>query len=90
MRYIIAIVLTALLVLLQAKLWWGDESSVVAVQSLNAQLDELKTANEHMRANNEQLQAEIRDLREGTEILEDQARSELGMIKPNEVLILLR
>ena len=36
---------------------------------------------------NEQLRAEIRDLREGTEIIEERARRELGMVKPDEILV---
>lgn len=60
------------------------------VETLQGKLKEIQTSNAQMRAANAQLKAELLDLREGTEILEEQARSELGMVKPNEVLIQLR
>ena len=39
------------------------------------------------RARNEQLQAEVSDLKEGLEMVEEKARLELGMVKPDEILV---
>jgi cell division protein FtsB len=48
---------------------------------------EQKQKNEAARLRNDQLAAEVTDLRQGLEMVEEKARSELGMIKPDEILI---
>ena len=58
-------------------------------KELQSKLSEQKTANEAARLRNEQLDAEVRDLKEGLEMVEEKARSELGMLKPNEILVQL-
>jgi cell division protein FtsB len=78
--------LLALLALVQAQLWFGDGGKPHAM-NLELQLNRQQAANDAARARNTRLQAEVRDLREGLEMVEDKARSELGMIKPDEVLI---
>ncbi|WP_377155920.1 septum formation initiator family protein [Roseateles sp. UC29_93] len=57
---------------------------------LRAELREQDEANEKARARNTQLQAELLDLREGLEMVEEKARMELGMVKPDEVFVPLR
>ncbi|MFO1340774.1 MAG: septum formation initiator family protein [Burkholderiaceae bacterium] len=47
------------------------------------------TANAQARARNEQLAAEVADLREGTEMVEEKARRELGMVRPDELLVVV-
>ena len=50
-------------------------------------LREQQTANDAARTRNAQLQAEVSDLKEGLEMVEEKARAELGMVKPNEILV---
>ncbi len=85
----LAIVLTAFLVAIQAQLWFGKGGLARGVQ-LRAELREQEEANEKARARNAQLQAELLDLREGLEMVEEKARLELGMVKPDEVFVPLR
>ena len=78
--------LAALLVLVQADLWFG-KGGIPRNLQLNAQLDRQRALNDAARARNEQLAAEVRDLREGLEMVEEKARSDLGMVKPDEILV---
>jgi cell division protein FtsB len=84
-RFIPAI-LIALLVLFHAQLWIG-RGSIPSVQDLQQRLDELVANNAQAQAGNDQLSAEVRDLKEGLEMVEEKARSELGMVKPNEIFV---
>ncbi|UUZ63972.1 septum formation initiator family protein [Polaromonas sp. P1-6] len=84
-RFIPAI-LIALLVLFHAQLWIG-RGSISSVQDLQQRLDELVANNTQAQAGNDQLSAEVRDLKEGLEMVEEKARSELGMVKPNEIFV---
>jgi cell division protein FtsB len=54
---------------------------------LEAELVAQREANERARAANDRLAAEVIDLKEGREMVEEKARRELGMIKPDEILI---
>ncbi len=78
--------LIALLAILHAQLWYG-RGSIPNVASMIQQLAEQKERNQRARAANERLAAEVRDLREGMEMVEEKARFELGMVKPNEILV---
>ena len=79
-------VLIALLLVVHAQLWFG-RGSVVNVTGLQQKLDAQKAANAQARQRNERLASEVRDLKEGLEMVEEKARSELGMVKPNEILV---
>ncbi|KDB50642.1 septum formation initiator [Sphaerotilus natans subsp. natans DSM 6575] len=83
---IVTVTLVALLGLTQAGLWFG-EHGMPRVDELSALVAERQARNAEARVRNEQLRAEIRDLREGTEIIEERARRELGMVKPDEILV---
>ena len=83
---IVPALLIVLLVTLQAQLWFG-RGSVFHVNQLQTKLQELNTKNKSAQQGNEQLASEVRDLREGLEMIEGIARKELGMIKPNEILV---
>lgn len=87
MRYI-SIALVALLALVHAELWFG-KGGVPRMMELRARLAEQQAANQTARARNAQLVAEVRDLKEGLEMIEEKARFDLGMIKPDEILIQL-
>ena len=85
MRWL-SIVLAALVVLVQVDLWFS-KNGVLHTRGLQQQLDAAQARNEEARARNERVQAEVRDLREGLEMVEDKARGELGMIKRDEIYI---
>lgn len=78
--------LIALLVILHGQLWFG-RGSVPNVSRLQGQLAEQKQKNTRAALANERLTAEIHDLREGLEIVEEKARSELGMVRANEIYV---
>jgi cell division protein FtsB len=79
-------ILLALLVVFQGQLWLG-KGSITSVAELERKLQEQKTANDKARLVNEQLSAEINDLKEGLNMVEERARNELGMVKPNEIYV---
>ena len=83
---IVPAALIALLVILHGQLWFG-RGSVPNVSSLVRQLDEQRLKNTNAARFNERLTAEITDLREGLEIVEERARAELGMVKANEIYV---
>lgn len=75
-----------LLSLVHAELWFGD-SGVPRVFDLQRKLQVQDEANAQARLRNERLAAEVRDLRDGLEMVEEKARGELGMLKPDEILV---
>ena len=79
-------VLVALLALFHAQLWMG-RGSIPNVREMQQQLDTLRAKNALAQASNDQLAAEVKDLREGMEMVEEKARGELGMVKPNEMFV---
>ena len=78
--------LIALLVIFQAQLWLG-RGSIPNVRQMEQQLSEQLERNQQAKVRNSQLEAEVRDLKEGLEIVEEKARTELGMVKPNEIFV---
>ena len=87
MRWITALLL-ALLGLVQAGLWFGD-GGWPHVHKLGNQLAAQQRHNAAQRQGNERLLAEVDDLRQGLEMVEDRARSELGMVRPDELLVVI-
>ena len=83
---IVPLALIALLVILHGQLWYG-RGSVPDVSSLTQQLTDKQALNERARQGNERLQAEVQDLREGMDMVEEKARFERGMVRPNEILV---
>lgn len=82
----VAALLVGLLAVVQGQLWLG-RGSVVDVAQMEHRLKEQQAKNALAQQSNEQLASEVRDLQEGLEIVEEKARGELGMVKPNEILI---
>jgi cell division protein FtsB len=78
--------LAVLLLLVQVDLWLG-RGSLPQVWKLQRELQAQQDTNERARERNARVTAEVTDLKEGLEMVEDKARSELGMIKPDEVLV---
>lgn len=82
----VAALLIGLLAVVQAQLWLG-RGSIGDVAQMQRKLDEQKARNAIAQQANAQLAAEVRDLQEGLEMVEEKARSELGMVKPNEIYV---
>lgn len=78
--------LAILIVLVHAELWFG-KNGVARGMELKARLNEQQASNAQARERNRQLAAEVRDLKEGLEMVEEKARFELGMIKPDEIFV---
>ena len=85
-KRIIPAILIALLMIFHAQLWIG-RGSVPNVRNMQQKLDQQLVKNVDAQAANNQLAAEVRDLKEGLEMVEEKARSELGMVKPNEIFV---
>ncbi|KTD02674.1 septum formation initiator [Legionella geestiana] len=75
--------LILLLLGLQYKLWFGD-GNVRECLALEERLDVLEAENERQAARNRAAEADILELKRGEQALEEQARSELGMIQEGE------
>ncbi|MEY4764887.1 MAG: hypothetical protein RI907_1560 [Pseudomonadota bacterium] len=80
--------LLALIAVVQAELWFG-KGGLPRVVSLRGQVQAQQKDNLEARAHNDQLRAEVNDLREGLEMVEEKARTELGMVKPDEIYVQL-
>ena len=85
MRFVTAALL-ALIALVQVELWFG-KGGVPRVMELQSKLSDQKAANEVAKLRNDQLAAEVSDLKEGLEMVEEKARFELGMVKPDEIMV---
>ena len=85
-NHLVPIVLFALLAMVQAQLWFGP-GSLPNVNELRQELAQQQQANEEARRRLEQLSAELSDLKEGLNMVEERARHELGMVKSNEILV---
>lgn len=83
---LVTAVLVALLGVFHAQLWIG-RGSLPEVQQLRQKLQAQLAANEAATLANARLAAEVHDLREGVATIEEMARFELGMVKPDEVLV---
>ena len=82
----VAAMLVGLMVVLHVQLWWG-RGSVTQVREWQSELQSLEAANAEARQRNEELANEVRDLRDGLDMVEELARQDLGMVKPNEVFV---
>jgi len=81
---ILGAVLAALIVLIQYPLWLG-KGGWLTVSRLEDKLETEKSKNAGLEARNAALGAEVRDLKQGTEAIEERARYELGMMRGDEV-----
>ena len=78
------LILIALIAAIQYPLWLG-KGSWFRVWEIDRQLKEQRATNQKLQARNGVLDAEVRDLKQGFEAIEERARSELGMIKQDEI-----
>lgn len=83
MRWI-SLILVVLMVLLQYPLWLG-KGGWLKVWDIGRQVEAQKQINAQTQVRNAILDAEVRDLKQGTGAIEERARSELGMVKSDEV-----
>ena len=80
------LILAALLVVVQGDLWFG-KGNLRYVMGLQKQLDAQRLANAAARERNARVAAEVNDLKDGLEMVEETARAELGMLRPDEILV---
>ncbi len=84
----ITLILFVLIVSLQWPMWFG-KGSWVRVMQIDSQLAAQRAINDNLSSRNSALAAEVLDLKQGTEAIEERARNELGMIKSGEVFFQL-
>ena len=87
--HILAYVFIALIVALQFPMWLG-KGGWLQVREYDRQVTLQHEANARLKARNDALDADVRDLKTGYEAVEERARSDLGMIKHDEVLFQLQ
>jgi cell division protein FtsB len=80
---VVTLILFVVLILLQFKLWLG-EGGFTEVARLETRVEGQRQQNDDLLQRNAQLQAEVEDLRDRLEAVEERARNELGLIKPDE------
>ena len=85
-RPLIPLVLVLLLIMLQYSIWTG-RGSVGQVADLEKNLVTLRAKNQQTEADIARLRSEIQDLQEGVSIVEEKARYEMGLVKPNEIFV---
>ena len=83
MRWI-PLILAALILLLQYPLWFG-KGGWLRVWELGHEVETQKRAYQKAHERNSVMDAEVRDLKQGNDAIEERARSGLGMIKPGEI-----
>ena len=84
----LTLTLIVLIAALQWPLWLG-KGSWLRVWQLDSQVEEQRAANAVLVGRNAALDAEVRDLKQGSAAIEERARNELGMIRNNEVFFQL-
>ncbi len=88
-KRIVTIILLSLLLIFQAQLWFG-RGSLGNVAQMNKQLGDIKSKSSSLQLQNSQLKAEVEDLKDvqgSLQMVEEKARSDLGMIKPDEIFV---
>lgn len=83
---VVTFVLGLLLFVVQFQLWFGP-GGVPRVMHLRSEVRMAQERNDAAQSHNERLAAEVRDLQEGLEMVEEQARWDLGMVKPDEIYV---
>ena len=86
MRRPVPIFLLTLLLVFQLQLWFG-RGSIPDVWRLRQQYQTQLALNTQAELKLERMRAELRDLRDGMEMVDERARSEIGMVKPNEIFV---
>ena len=76
--------LTALLILLQYRLWLAGGGIAEAVR-LNARIEDQQKTNAQLQARNALLEQQILELQNGSRVIEQRAREDLGLVKEGEI-----
>jgi len=84
----LTLILVVIFIGLQIRLWTG-ERSLAEVNALELKISEQKAANELQTDQNEQLRARVGDLKDGTDAIEEEARSGQGFVKEDEVFVIV-
>lgn len=84
----LSVVLVALIALIQYPLWLG-KGSWFRVWEVDQQIKSQRDKNAKLQTRNNILDAEVRDLKQGLDAIEERARSEMGMIKQDEIFFQL-
>ena len=79
-------ILLAMLIVLQGQLWLG-RGSIPDVMQLRQTLVAQRLDNQQALIANQRLDAELRDLSEGREMIEERARREIGMLRQGEIFV---
>jgi cell division protein FtsB len=82
----VTLVLVALLAVVHAELWFG-KGGIPRSLALRDQVQAQQAKNAQAQTRNDRLAAEVRDLQEGLDMAEEIARTELGMVKPDEIYV---
>ena len=80
----LAAILGAFFILLQYQLWFVP-GGIVSVWHLKKSVAQQQQKNQLLQTKNKVLAADIKDLKNGNQAIEEKARSELGMVKKGEV-----
>ena len=80
----LTLALAGALVLIQYPLWLG-KGGWLRVWEVDQQIGAQRSVNARLKARNDALEAEVRDLKQGFEAIEERARSELGMVRQDEI-----
>jgi cell division protein FtsB len=83
---VIFLILLVMLALLQYRLWFGHGNRFEVAELERTRAEKIEE-NRRMRERNLALAAEVRDLKEGLEAIEERARSEMGLIKADETFV---
>ena len=81
---VLTLALAALVLLIQYPLWLG-KGGWLRVWEVDQQIGAQHEVNARLKARNGALDAEVRDLKQGLEAIEERARSELGMVRQDEI-----
>jgi cell division protein FtsB len=82
----VAALLLLLLAVLHGQLWLG-RGSLPQVSRMRNELQKQDAVNSALEAANVRAAAEVKDLKEGLDMVEEKARQDLGLVKPNEVFV---
>lgn len=85
---LLALALVVLIAAIQSPLWFG-KGGWLRVWDLDRQVEGQRETNVRLAARNTTLDAEVKDLKQGYDAIEERARSELGMVKEDEVFFQL-
>lgn len=81
----LTVIFVILIAALQYPLWLGKKGSWLTVWDLNRKIEQQKEKNDQLKARNQNMDEEVHDLKQGYDAIEERARSELGMVKQDEV-----